>query len=197
MDEEELIKDFIRLKAEYSVTKRNEIVIKLLPVIERIAKKFAKTKEKDSDDYISVANLAAVVGLDMCVNLPITDKIKSYIFSRIYKQMASWYWKDSIVVKDVRTMQRCFQRGNMEDLKRGYKLNDLEGRAERNPVLTNSIVVEDELDLDLDCLNDYQKRIVTLRLDNHNLGDICLLLSISRKDLNEHLKAIKGQLCES
>ena len=172
---------FKSLREELTNKGLDELILHYAPMAIGMGRKFARYKEKDADEYISVALLALVEGVHNAYRYMTHDNIDPYIGAYIKRAILKFYGEDRTVSIPQRTYSRFFRLGYLVQI----EVRPLE--QEDASIITSNDLLEALMEVVPDLID---RQVLTLRLQRHTDKEISLLLD---KDITI-IRSIRNRL---
>lgn len=182
---------FKAVKEKPSVKGINDLIRLYVPLVTNLAKKFAKRKEKQDDDYVGEALLALVKAIHTALTTMTHDNIHPYIICCVRYTLQRFYVEDKVVVIKASTLYNWTKQGTMLSIKQ-HPFDDV-----------CIDVPMDLVNLYLDRLGDpLLKQLVLLKIEGHTEKEIEFLLNIDMLTLRRAKRVLQQffkefQTCEN
>jgi RNA polymerase sigma factor (sigma-70 family) len=160
---------FVEARQWLTQDKINELVLAHYPLAQGMARKFARKRELQPDDYIGVAGLAIVQAINNALKYLVEPEgITKYVVTYVRKRLMKHYQEDKVVPTPARRQQEFFALGYLTPIEvRPLTEDDLN-------CVWESRIMDDMFDV---CPDEFTRQVAHLRIEGNNNREIAVLLN--------------------
>jgi hypothetical protein len=160
---------FVEARQHLTQERINELVMVHYPLAIGMARKFARKRELQPDDYIGVAGLATVQAINNALRYLVEPEgITKYVVTYIRKRMMKYYQEDKVVPTPAQRQSEFFALGYLTPIEVRPLTDDDINCA------WDSRIMEDLFDV---CPDEFTRQVAHLRIEGNTDGEIAVLLN--------------------
>jgi DNA-directed RNA polymerase specialized sigma24 family protein len=163
---------FIAARNQLTRERINELIMVHYPLALGMARKFARKRELQPDDYMGVAGLAIVVAVNNALlYLVEPEGLTKYVATHVRKRLMKHYQEDHVVKTPTQRQHEFFVLGYLTPIEvRPITEDDLN-------CAWDSRIMEDMFDV---CPDEFTRKVAHLRIEGYSDPEIAVLLNVSR-----------------
>lgn len=179
---------FLEAKQWLTLDKVNDLILVHYPLAVGMARKFARKREVDPDDYVGEAGLATTKAIHNAFKYLVdAEGITKYVTTYIRTRLMKFYQERMIVRTPARRQQEFFALGYLTPIEcRPVQEDDLLR-------VWDSRIMEDLYDV---CPDEFTRKVAHLRIEAYTNNEIAVLLNRSIWDVRQATYRLRRLLKE-